>query len=193
MKELDELKNILDKDEEVKVSFKPNQKRFVFLNLIISVPFLLLFFGIFFGVGLAGLLGIMAFEGGNGGGIFMLIPSVIILIIIISTIVGTAVRYKRTIYVITNKRIIIRSGFIGVDYKSLELKNISMVNVRMDFMDKLVKPNTGTIFFGSASTPVYSGGNNNQSTSQFTFSHVENPYEVYRVCKEHIDASKEEK
>ena len=43
----------------------------------------------------------------------------IILVLFLFVILGYVVRYKRTIYVVTNKRLIIRSGFIGVDYKSV--------------------------------------------------------------------------
>ena len=36
------------------------------------------------------------------------------------TIIGTIIKYRRAFYVVTNKRLIIRTGIIGVDYKSLD-------------------------------------------------------------------------
>ena len=126
MKELDELKKILDDDEEVKECFKPNKVRYVVINIIFSLFFLLLFFGGVFTVGILGIAGTIRFDN-NGeqdllAPIIFLVVSAPILLFAITTLIGYIVRYKRALYVVTNKRLIIRSGFIGVDYKSIELK-----------------------------------------------------------------------
>ena len=185
--ELEDLKKILDDDEEIKESYKPNKKRFVLIRTVISCLFMLLFGGAFLVVGILGVLSIISFADESGvqdisGAIAFIVIGGIPLLLIVMSIVGNIVRYKRTIYVVTNKRLIIRSGFIGVDYKAIEIKNIGLVNVRVDFLDKLVKPNTGTVTFASAALPM--NGNNQQT--QFTFACVDDPYEVYRVVKSYI-------
>ena len=188
MKELEELKKILTNDEEVKECFKPSKKRFVAANIISTLLFLIIFFGGIFTVGILGIVNIIHFRNENGtqdllAPIMFLVFSTPFLIMIILSIVGYIVRYQRTIYVVTNKRLIIRSGFIGVDYKSIELKYVGLVNVRVDFLDKICG-STGTITFASPAMPMMNTQNN--VNGAFAFRCVENPYEVYKKVKEYI-------
>lgn len=192
MKELEETKMILTNDEEIKESFKPSKKRFVVANVVATLLFLVIFFGGIFTVGILGILNVIKFTDSEGGQdllapIMFLVFSSPFLIMIILSIIGYIVRFKRTIYVVTNKRLIIRSGFIGVDYKSIELKYIGLVNVRVDFLDKLCG-NTGTITFASPAIPLTT--NQNNVNGAFAFRCVENPYEVYKKVKEYIPEEK---
>ena len=98
-------------------------------NVIATLLFLIIFFGGIFSVGILGIFNVIKFTNENGeqdllAPIMFLVFSTPFLIMIILSIIGYIVRYERTIYVVTNKRLIIRSGFIGVDYKSIELKYI---------------------------------------------------------------------
>ena len=188
MKELEEVKKILTDDEEVKEYFKPNKKRFVVVNIIATLLFLVIFFGGVFTVGILGIINVIAFTDSTGqrdflAPIMFLVFSTPFLLMIILSLIGYIARYHRTIYVVTNKRLIIRSGFIGVDYKSIELKYIGLVNVRVDFLDKLCG-NTGTITFASPAIPLTT--NQNNVNGAFAFRCVENPYEVYKKVKEYI-------
>lgn len=188
MKELEEVKKILSDDEEIKESFKPNKKRFVLVNIIASLIFFILIFGGIFTIGILGLLDIIKFtneagERDTAGPIMFLVFSAPFFLISLLSILGYAVRYRRTIYVVTNNRLIIRSGFIGVDYKSIELKYVGLVNVRVDFLDKICGGNTGTITFGSPAIPM--NGQNN-SNGAFCFKCVDNPYEVYKIVKGYV-------
>lgn len=188
MKELEEVKKILASDEEVKEYFKPNKKRYVVVNSIFSMIFLIVFFGGMFVVGILGIVGAIDFTGDNGekdllAPIMILVFSLPFLLMGILTVVGYSVRYKRSLFVVTNKRLIIRSGFIGVDYKSIELKYVGLVNVRVDFLDKIAGGNTGSITFASPALPM-NGQNNTNGT--FCFQCVDNPYEVYKKVKEYI-------
>lgn len=189
MKELEDLKKILTNDEEVKEYFKPNKKRFVVVNAIMMIlMFALCGFAPFI-IGILGLTGGIDFVTTENGAettdyfapMMFVFFGAIILVLFLFVILGYVVRYKRTIYVVTNKRLIIRSGFIGVDYKSVELRQIGLINVRVDFLDKLIKSNTGTITFASAAIPMY--GQNGQ-VGAFRFACVDNPYEVYKRVKE---------
>lgn len=58
--------------------------------------------------------------------------------------------------------------------------------MRVDFLDKLVHPNTGSIVFGNAAAPVYASPNRRYPAA-YSFAHIDNPYEVYKKIKEHIN------
>ena len=66
----------------------------------------------------------------------------------------------------------------------VSLSTIGMMNVRVDFLDKLVHPNTGTIFFGTAANPIINDGQGKSTT--FKFEHIEDPYEAYKNLKQLI-------
>ena len=185
----DDIKRILDNDEEVLKTYKPNKKRFVLINFLFSGFIFNLIPIAIFVIGLLGLLGVIAFTTDAGERdysapvVMMVIGSIGVLFLIIACI-GFFVRYNKTYYFVTNKRLVIRTGFIGADYKSLPISTVGMVDVRVDFLDKLVRKNTGTIVFGSASTPVV-----NQQNMVFAFHHIDNPYETYKEIKEIISAA----
>ena len=89
--------------------------------------------------------------------------------------------YNNTYYAYTNKRLIVRSGIFGVDYRSLEYKDITSTTVNVGFLDKKTK--TGSLGFVSPS--VHSG-------RPMFFSYVENPYETMREIKEYMESLKAE-
>ena len=188
MKELEELEKILASDEEIKEYFKPNKKRFVTINILFSWIFFVIIFGALVTIGILGVVNVIKFTNENGeqdlvAPIMLLVMAAPFLIVHVFTTVGYAVRYKRTLYAITNKRLIVRSGFIGVDYKSIELKYVGLVNVRVDFLDKLSGCNTGTVSIASPAIPM--NGQNN-ANGAFMFKCIDNPYEVYKKVKENI-------
>ena len=187
---LADVKRILDKDEEIKFSYRPNMKRFLFVNLISSCLFILLVFSFPFIFGLLGLIGVTEFVNDDGTR-DMFAPLMIFLIgsmgyiFLVVSLISSIVKYNKTIYVVTNKKVIIRSGFIGADFNSMNLSSIGLLNVRVDFLDKLVRPNPGTIEFANASTPVV---NQNNRQLLFRFAHIDNPYETYQEIKDYIDS-----
>ena len=88
--------------------------------------------------------------------------------------------YKNTYYAYTNKRLISRGSAIGVDYHSLEYKDISSSSVDVGFLDKLGKgKKTGTLSFKSPSAGI-------------SFKCVENPYEMMREIKDYMASHSEE-
>ena len=56
----EDVKRILDNDEKIIKSYKPNKKRFVYINLIITSLFFLIPIGVFV-FGVLGLSGIISF------------------------------------------------------------------------------------------------------------------------------------
>ena len=188
---LDDVKRILDNDEVILRNIKPNKKRFILISNLSFAIFFLLFIIPFTIIGIGGIVGFISFTNETGekdllGPIMFLVFASLPLIFFLIKIISVFPIYKNTYYFVTNKRIIIRSGFIGVDYKALSLKNIIVTNVRVDFLDKLVNPNPGSIIFGSAATQL--SADQNSKVSSFMFAHIDNPYDEYKAIKEIIDA-----
>lgn len=99
----------------------------------------------------------------------------------------TALYFKNTYYVYTNKRIIIRTGVFGVDFHSLDIQNIGASEVKVSLIDKLLRKNTGSIKFGSNASPI-----NAERSTNYGFLYVENPYQVHRQIKEYIKSIQEQ-
>ncbi len=190
---------ILDNDEKIIDTFKPKHKRFVGLtilrNLIASL-LVLIFPAVFVVASIALNNGIdettqceingVAATGEDckaGLGVFIIIPCIIAGLVVLGflfSVIARIVVYKKTCYCCTNKRIIIRRGFIGADYQTLDYDLIGGMDVRVDFFDKIMKPNTGTISFASAASPMI-----DKQGPSYYFAHIENPYETYKKIKEY--------
>ena len=143
--------DILEKDEKIIKIIKPNKKRY-WMDWLwpLIIPVFLPHFII-----------IMACT------LFFILP------------LFHAKGYNNTYYAYTNKRLIVRSGAIGVDFRSLEYKDISATSVNVGFLDKGKKTNTGTLSFKSPSAGI-------------DFKYVEKPYEMMREIKDYIASTSEE-
>ena len=181
---------ILQEDEEILKVIKPNKTRYIYLSglaytLLALIPILIM----------AAPLG-MAFEAfaEYGAPIPLVIElSVIgglILLALIVTWLGLNMSYKKTFYAYTNKRILIRRGFIGVDYATLDYEMIGGLMVNVNFLDRLMKgsDNPGTITFGSSASPVIY--TRNGRTAAYAFRNIDHPYDVYRDLKHMVDEYK---
>ena len=180
---------ILGRDETVIETFKPNKIREVVLNLV----------GLVLGIGIFILLPILCIvlglansDGSEGDNPWlMLTPCFIIFgVFLLAGAVGIIFGYKKKAFCVTNKRVIIRSGIIGTDFKTLEFDLVGGISVNVGIFDKMMKPNTGKISFASAASPVL---NNGKGVSQYVFTAIENPYEAYKRIKEIYDDYKETK
>lgn len=181
---------ILQEDEEIIKVIKPNKTRYVYLGglaytLLALIP--ILFMAIPIGMAIEsfaeyGTSEPLVIELSVFGGL--------ILLGIITTWVGLNMSYKKTFYAYTNKRILIRRGFIGVDYATLDFEMIGGLMVNVDFLDRLMKgsDNPGTITFGSSASPVIY--TRNGRTAAYAFRNIDHPYEVYRDLKHMVDEYK---
>jgi len=110
---------------------------------------------------------------------------------IISFILAKTTLNKRY-YAYSNKRILIRCGVIGVNYKVLDYKLLGATTADVGVLDRMLGGKTGWLRFGSASAPIVNSfGNPGLGLGGFTFSHINNPYELLREIKRTIN--KEEK
>ena len=89
-------------------------------------------------------------------------------------------------YAVTNKRIIVRGGYVGVDYKFLEFKSINATTVRVGIIDKVSKTNTGSLEFGSPANPIGMRDSSGMKFNPFEFLYIENPYEEHKKIKQII-------
>ena len=80
--------------------------------------------------------------------------------------------WKNVFYILTNRRVIVRKGLIGIDYDILDLENVQQVNVDVGFWDRLY--GTGTIIIQSIGvTPV-------------RLNNVEKPRLVQRILRDRV-------
>jgi len=95
--------------------------------------------------------------------------------------------YNKRAYAVTDRRILVRGGIVGTDYKSLKISAINATTARVGLMDKIAKQNTGTIEFGSPATPLGVTNTSGVRVNPFIFGRIINPYEELREIEEHID------
>ena len=184
---------ILQEDEEIIKVIKPNKTRYIYLSglaytLLALIPILVMAYPL-----------VLAIESLTEYGtseplvIELTVIGGLILLGIITTWVGLNMSYKKTFYAYTNKRILIRRGFIGVDYATLDFEMIGGLMVNVNFLDRLMKgsDNPGTITFGSSASPVIY--TRNGRTAAYAFRNIDHPYEVYRDLKHLVDEYKKAK
>lgn len=132
------VEDILSPDEDILQRLKPNKKVLILESIFKGLPFVLLwvafdftFIFIFFSTGLP--LEMLGF----------IIPFFILhlmpLWIYIANIVKTFGGLKNIEYVFTDKRIIIRSGIVGIDFKTIFYTDVEGINVRVGLFDRLFK------------------------------------------------------
>ena len=172
---------ILDDEEIIIKTYLPNKKKVYTSNLLIISLSLII---------ACALISIAMFVPEEGyepcPPIFWLIPAGIFVLGILITTLLTSLWLNKTVYAVTNTRIIMRTGVIGVDFKSLDLKSIGATEVYVSFIDKILGGKTGSIRFGSMSSPI-----NSQTATPYGFSSVLEPYKSYKEIKEHIQKVKE--
>ena len=173
--------NILDSDEKIIKVLKPNKFKFFWSSVLGAIIFTLFFVG--FGVMTVTIpdeLGEVAPIG------LIIVIDAFVVVLDFLLIICPYLSNKKRFYAYSNKRVIIRCGVIGVDYKSLDIDMIGAIDVGVGLLDKLFRKNTGTISFGSVASPMTAGGG-----AAFSFYSVQNPYELYKEIKTVINETKE--
>lgn len=171
---------ILDSDEEVVKIYKPNKLKFN-LSVVLGTSLILIWFV---------LISILAIlipdEGYDVQPILVLIPIGGFIVCELIIYLFSSLYYKNLYYAYTNKRLIIRSGIFGVDFRSLDMGMIGAVDVYVSVLDKILNKDTGTICFGSTASPMMAvkGG------SYYKFAQINAPYESCREIKNAIDTFK---
>ncbi|MBO9203507.1 MULTISPECIES: PH domain-containing protein [Niastella] len=93
--------------------------------------------------------------------------------------------FSNTLYSYSDKRVMIRSGFIGTNFKTIDFDKISDIEVTVSVLEKMY--NVGTIRFFSGRTKIDEGHTIKVYDS---WSAIKNPYEVFKMVKQ-TSANKE--
>lgn len=93
--------------------------------------------------------------------------------------VGNMIRlflvFWNTCYAFTNKRVMIRSGFFGIGFKSIDFDRIQEMDVTVNPIENIL---------GVGSIKMFSGATGNNGVRSFDFfMGIENPYQVYKQLK----------
>jgi uncharacterized membrane protein YdbT with pleckstrin-like domain len=155
-----EILSVLETQEQIVWQDVINRKVMVF-NLVLSLVILMIVWGIA--------------SGFKVGTIFLIAGLFIIVINFISNYVKK--------YIITNKRVLIRSGIIGTDFKSIYFTEVKSADVNVGLIDKIFSVGTISIDTGKMETVTTGEGNNRSSRTQTAYDrliHISNPYEVYK-------------
>ena len=172
---------ILDDDEKIIKVFKPNKAKYFISTLLVWG----LLFAIFAIMGIFMVL--FPEEGVEVKKIYLLIPIGLWVGGILVIFLFAWLHYKNLYYAYSNKRVIIRSGIFGVDFKSLDMSMVGAVNVYVSLIDKILRKDTGSIMFGSTASPISYGQN---ASSGYRFNHIKAPYETCKEIKSSIDSNK---
>ena len=165
---------IIDNDEKILKVFKPHKGKF-FLSVLVLWALTLSSF-LF--------VGVVAIFAESISWVYVFIPIGIWLFCLLIVYLFALIYYKNLYYAYSNKRLIIRSGIFGVDFKSLDMSMIGAVNVYVSLLDKVLRKDTGSLAFGSTASPMGYGQN---AGTGYRFNHIEKPYETCKEVKMFID------
>ena len=147
---------------------KPKRKAFILNQVIAMMPLALIWLAIDMTIILS-----ILFSGDAPKEIFFFIIPFFALHLMpvwiwLGNVISANKRWVNTVYYITDKRIIIQTGFVGIDYASIYFKDISYVNLNVGFIDKFL--GVGDIHF------TLKQGATSRITS---FLDITDPYEIY--------------
>ncbi len=99
-------------------------------------------------------------------------------------------------YAITNKRVIIKSGLIGTDYKSIYFEQITQVIIDVGLIGKIF--GTGNIKIDTGKTETYSSGGGRAGNAHIKtrtmhdiLKDIDNPYDIYKILQPTITSRRE--
>lgn len=168
-----EFESVKDDDEEILWAGKPDFTPYL-LNGLGPGLVVLAFFGVsyFFFINFQQSAGV---RGNNFMLYFGLIPVAFFLLGFLKKILS----FSNTSYAYTNKRIMVRTGFIGTDFKSIDYDKISDIEVTVSFVERAF--NVGSIRFFSGRTQVNDG---NTTKLYDKWESIPDPYGVFKKVKQ---------
>jgi hypothetical protein len=163
---------VLDHDEQVLWVGNPTVIPF----LMSGLPFLLL--GLIWGaIDYFGF--IKHIETAKGPALGFMVPFFALHLLPLWLGVGNMLRlclvFGNTCYAFTNKRILLRTGFWGIDFKSIDFDRLQEIEVTVNPIENML---------GVGSLKMFSGGITAKGAPTFNFFiGIEKPYEVYKQLK----------
>jgi membrane protein YdbS with pleckstrin-like domain len=169
-----EFDSVKDNDEEIIWTGKPKFIPYmisgagVFLFIIVLITFLILT-----------QLNIISNDNFITYGIMLLMLFAIAVIKGIWDFLYRIFSYSNTLYGYSNKRVMIRTGFIGTNFKIIDYDKISDIEVTVNIIERIY--NVGTIKFFSGRTDA---DENSTSKLYDKWYSIENPYEIFKMVKQ---------
>lgn len=150
LEEPTKIDDILNSDEQILWRGKPNRKAYIFGSIFSMMPIALLWLLVDCGI-IVAMIATGAFSNMNIGLILGLVAFFAVHLMPVwiwfGNIISATRSYKNLEYAFTNKRIIIKSGFIGIDFKNIYYSEIHSVNLKVGPIDKILK--VGDIYIRS--------------------------------------------
>lgn len=153
-------------------SSKPKKTAFIMNKILMMMPIALIWlaFDSFF-------ISLIIKSGQIKQMLFFVIPFFILHLmpvwIWLGNIITASKKWQNTKYYVTDKRIILQSGFVDMNYQTIYYKDIKNVNLRIGLIDKIL--GVGDIYFDLGS--YVSNGKN--GTISYAFLDIEKPHEIY--------------
>ncbi len=178
---MDEIKQLLGAGEKVLWRGKPVRKPFFMSRMVASVFMIIPGIIMTVVVGFMTIAAILAFP----LMVLFLLPFIVISLGLLFSPLTTywwfSKQYPHLEYAITNKRVMLKSGWIGRDFKILDYDQIKNAEVNVNFFDRAAKTNTGSILFFTGEIMMHSS--HGARSKKDIMAHVENPYEVFKFLK----------
>jgi membrane protein YdbS with pleckstrin-like domain len=119
-----------------------------------------------------------------------------LIVLIVGLIISLLVFFSNyvKIYVITNKRVLIKSGLIGTDFNSIYFTQIRSANVNVGLIDKMFSVGTLNIDTGKIETVQTGDDKHPRSQTQTAYDkllHISRPYEVYKYFQTTLTSREE--
>lgn len=173
----DEFRDILDSNERILWSDRPH----IAVHLASGLPLFII--GIIWGILDSFIITGFGGLGGMGGffSLFMLIH-LAPLWLGVGNMIRLILVYKNTYFCYTDKRVITKTGFLGIDYKIKDFYNIGNVEVNINPIENAL--GVGTIRIDE--DYVYEGHGKNRSKRRIgdRLYGIQNPYVVFKDLKE---------
>lgn len=144
--------DVLDNGEKILWRGSPNKASYIGANILKMMPFALLWLAIDCTI----IFGMFLADDFPQDMLWFIIPFFAIHLtpvwIWIANIVKAVAEIKNIEYAITDRRVIIKSGAIGVDFKFVSHTDIDSINVKIGFVDKIC--HVGDVYINSKSSAV---------------------------------------
>ena len=159
-----DIKELITENENIIWEGKPNKTLYIWSTVLPQLPFALIWFVMDYFI-------ITSFLGAENASemLFILIPFFAIHLmpvwIVLWALFKNSVQYKNVLYAITDKRVIIKDGLVGIDFESIDYAEIDKISVNVSIFEKL--SNVGTI---KLKVDSYT----------YNLQAIENPYEIFK-------------
>ncbi len=185
---MNEFSHLIEKDERILHTIKPNRVACMLGAWIVMA--ILLSSGILFFI-LAS-----TFDNKSSNDVLYIMFTIyawICIAFLVPIFFLSVAKYNSYLYCVTDKKVIIRSGIIGRDFRVLEIDSITTIDIIVGFSDRVCGGNTATIIFFNASNANYHSSGFNTGYNKNAFMHIEDANAIYREIKALIENIEENK